>query len=202
MYVRNIVLSNNISILHILREVILMKNAFTHLTYEDRLYIEECIVNKVKIRSIAEHLDVSQATIYREINKGKNEKGVYSPLYAHNNYLKMLKEKGLKPLLNINTELAKTISYFILKDNLSISKIVNKLKKENNITISKNTIYSAIDNSLIPNVTRKNLNPKTTKVFSKGLVQLPKYIREKLNINDGDIVNIKIKDNKIIIEKD
>lgn len=179
-----------------------MKKTFTHLSYEDRLYIKKCIDNKVKVYDIAEHLNVSQATIYREISKGKDDNGNYSPLYSHNKYLESLKEKGQDHILNINKELANTISNLILNDNLSILEIENKLKNENNISISKNTIYSAIDKGLIPNVTRESIQPKTTTVFSKGLVQLPKHIREKLNIKDGDTVKIEIKDNKIIIEKD
>ena len=179
-----------------------MKKIFTHLTYEDRLYIKQCIDNKIKIHDIAEQLKVSQATIYREINKGKDNNGDYSPLYSHNKYLESLKEKGSTPILNINSELAIIISDFILIDNLSIIEILKKLKNENNVTISKNTIYSAIDKGLIPNVTRKSLQPKTTTVFSKGLIQLPKHIREALDIKDGDIVKIETKDNKIIIEKD
>lgn len=179
-----------------------MKKKSKHLTYEDRKYIKKCINSNVKVYNIAENLNVSLSTIYREINRGKDEKGHYSPLHSHNKYLESLKEKGSKPILNVNTKLAKIISSFIIKDNLSVIEIVNKLKKENKIAISTNTIYSAIDKALIPNVSRENLYPKTTKVFSSGLVQLPKYIREKLNINDGDIVKINLKDNRIIIEKD
>lgn len=179
-----------------------MKKKYSHLTYEDRLYIKQCIDNKIKVYDIAEHLNVSQATIYREISKGKDDNGNYSPLYSHNKYLESLKEKGQDHILNINKELANTISNLIFNDNLSILEIKNRLKNENNISISKNTIYSAIDKGLIPNVTRESLKPKTTTVFSKGLVQLPKYIRKKLNINDGDIIKIEIKDNKIIIEKE
>ena len=71
------------------------------------------------------------------------------------------------------------------------------------IPLSKTTIYSAIDKGLIPNVTRKNLfaHKTTTHLFSDGLLHIPQWIRQVLDIEDGTELSIEVKDDKIVIEK-
>ena len=57
--------------------------------------------------------------------------------------------------------------------------------------LTKTTIYSAIDRGLIPNVTREILYTRNATVFSDGMIHLPKWVREKLSINDGDNLSIR-----------
>lgn len=54
---------------------------------------------------------------------------------------------------------------------------------------------------MIPNVTRECLRKNYTKVFSNGLIQLPKRVKEQLQIKSGDLLEFKIEDNKIIFIK-
>ena len=56
---------------------------------------------------------------------------------------------------------------------------------------TKTTIYSAIDRGLIPNVTREILYTRNATVFSDGMIHLPKWVSEKLSINDGDNLSIR-----------
>lgn len=54
---------------------------------------------------------------------------------------------------------------------------------------------------LIPNVTRDNLHSVDTTVFSGGIVHLPKWVRIKLNIYDGDTLEIQVEDGNLILCK-
>ncbi|MEM1627195.1 MAG: AbrB/MazE/SpoVT family DNA-binding domain-containing protein [Sulfolobaceae archaeon] len=41
----------------------------------------------------------------------------------------------------------------------------------------------------------------TTKVNKKGIIVIPKGIRDELGLKEGDVVRIRVEENKIIIEK-
>lgn len=66
---------------------------------------------------------------------------------------------------------------------------------------SKPTIYSAIDNGLIPGVTRESLNSYMTTMFSDGQIHIAKWVRKQLDLNDGDELLFEIIDNKIVFRK-
>ena len=69
--------------------------------------------------------------------------------------------------------------------------------------LSVNTIYSAIDNGLIPGVTRNSLHPTKAKMFSNGMVCIPKWIREEFGFHDGDSFSVEVqKDGAILFRKD
>lgn len=175
-----------------------MGKVFRHLTKDDRMKIKSMIDKGYSTKTIATSLDVSISTIYREINRGKlnNE---YEPNFAQIKYENELKNKGSFQILEKDNELKLIISNLILFDHLSPQKISLKLRKEN-VNISTNTIYSAIDKGLIANVNRKSLERKTTTVFSDGLIQIPKHIRKELNIKDGDNLEIKVENKDILIK--
>ncbi len=40
------------------------------------------------------------------------------------------------------------------------------------------------------------------KVMARGLIALPSDIRKKLNLKEGDIVKVQVKNNQIILEKE
>ena len=40
-----------------------------------------------------------------------------------------------------------------------------------------------------------------TKVNRKGIIVIPKGIRDEIGLKEGDVVRIRVEDNKIIIEK-
>ena len=66
---------------------------------------------------------------------------------------------------------------------------------------SRVTISNAIDNGLIPNVTRQDLLPDTTTVFNNGQVHIAKWVREALGLHDGDELEFKVVENTLIFSK-
>ena len=177
------------------------KKPYKCLSIKKRILLKEYLEQDIPKQNIAKLLGVSHSTIYREIKKGTLN-GEYSPYFSQGKYEDSLKNRGSVALLSKNHELATLIANYILKDNLSPKRILDKIKELGyNEPTSIRTIYSAIDNGLIPNVTRENLKSDTTSLFSKGLIQIPKWVRTELNIEDGDMVQIKIENGKIIIEK-
>lgn len=67
------------------------------------------------------------------------------------------------------------------------------------VPLSRNTIYNAIDNGLIPGVTRDSLHSKETTVFNGGNIILAKWLRDELDIKDGDTLHFEISGDKKII---
>lgn len=57
---------------------------------------------------------------------------------------------------------------------------------------SPNTIYNAIDKGLIPNVTRESLLSKSCTVFSGGQICIPKWVLDKLKIEDGSTLQMEV----------
>ena len=161
------------------------------------------IDNGCSVKDIAEKLGVHQATIYRE-KKRFEAPCKYDPKLAHNTYLKELKNKGRASKLELDKALAKYISKLILEESLSPEKIIKRLKDENYQNVpSKSTIYAAIDSGLIPSVTRETLllKRKKTHMFSNGLIKIPKWICEELDLKDDEDLDIDTVDGRIIINK-
>ena len=181
-----------------------MGKQYSHLTYESRMLIKQMIESGSSKKDIAIKLGVSLATVYREL-KRCNDSSKYNPEIVQQSYEKMMLCKGQKSKLELNPELAKYISKLVLQEELSPAQIVDRLRTENypERPSSRNTIYAAIDKGLIPHVTRETLllKRKKTHMFSNGLINVPKWICEELDIHDNDELNIDIEKGKIIIKK-
>ena len=180
-----------------------MGEKFSYLTKEQRYKIKEMLDSGVKRNIIVTELGVCERTLYNELKRGKIN-GEYDPEYAHEEYLKKRTNKGVTPILATNPELADYIAKKILNEHKSpeqILKLLRRHKRFKGTITSVHTIYSAIDNGLIPNVTRENLNSHQTHVFNDAYLNIPKWAREKLNINNGDVFNIEVDENKIIFTK-
>jgi len=54
---------------------------------------------------------------------------------------------------------------------------------------------------LIPGVTRESLNSYVTTMFSDGQIHIAKWVRNALDLNDGDELLFEVVDNKIIFTK-
>ena len=170
------------------------------LTYNQRLQLYEYLQANTHKKLIAKYLNCCLATIYNEINRG-TVNGIYDPKYAQEKYEQYKAMHGRKDTLLVDADLAQQISYLILNENISPEQAIKKLKAQNISCPSKTTIYAAIDKGLISNVTREDLRSKTTTMFSHGLVQIPTWIRTKLNLQDGDTLAISLQNDKVIIEK-
>lgn len=66
---------------------------------------------------------------------------------------------------------------------------------------TKTTVYAAIDAGIIPGVSRESLHSKEVNVFSGGTVIIPKWIREKMSLEDGSTLSVELDGNKIILTK-
>lgn len=95
--------------------------------------------------------------------------------------------------------MAEYISGLILEEHLSPEKIVDLLAEDDrgfpDVPQSPNTIYNAIDKGLIPNVTRESLLSNSCTVFSGGQICIPKWVLDKLEIRDGDILQLEVTEN-------
>ena len=162
-----------------------MGKTFHHLKFTQRKKIKEMLDMGIKKTEIAHSLGVHTATIYREIERGSVD-GRYDPDYAENIYKRQLSEKGMQPLCIISPELAEYIAKLILDEGRSPAKIINMLQENPKYAVvpkSSATIYNAIDNGLIPGVTRENLNSDITTVFNDGQIHIAKWVRNEKLMN-------------------
>ena len=178
-----------------------MGKIYNRLSLKERLYICEQLEQKIPVNQIAHNIKHHVATVYREIRRGM-VKGKYNPYLADEKINDINRSKGAKGI--VTNEVAEIISQLILKEDLSPEKVIVRLREMNldfKTPTSTGTIYSAIDKGLIPNVSRDNLHKSktTTHVFSDGMIRVPKWIREKTNIKDGDIASFEFVNNEIII---
>jgi len=180
-----------------------MSRPFKQLTYEKRLEIKRLLDSDTKMsaRAISDVIGVHHSTVSREIQKGMVD-GAYNPEYAEQQAQLTRAEKGRVPILEAEPELAAHIANMILTDHLSPEKIVNIIREDSKYeNVSINTIYNAIDNRLLPGVTRESLRSYSSTIFSGGQIVIPKWVMEQLNLKDGDILQFEISDNNEIIYK-
>ena len=152
---------------------------------------------------IAKEFGVHISSIYREIDRGNTENG-YNPKKSEERRQKIINKLGRPPILSCDSDLAQYISDSILKENLSPESIVLRLSIDSlfqKTSISRNTIYHAVDSGLVPNVTREALQKRTAKMFSRGHIIIPDWIREKCGYKDGDLFRVDLTDNNEIVLK-
>lgn len=182
-----------------------MGKTFKHMDLQQRLNLKELLDSGCSILEVADALEVHRSAVYREIERGGREGG-YDPYYAQSMYEGRLKKKGRPECKLYNKDLAEYISGLILVEHLSPEKIVDLLAEDDkgfpDVPKSPNTIYNAIDKGLIPNVTRESLLSKSCTVFNGGQICIPKWVLDKLEIKDGDTLQLEVtKENKIIYRK-
>jgi len=136
---------------------------------------------------IAEKIGVHRSSIYNELNRNSKPDGTYDPDYAQELCSEKLSKRAPDPILVQNPEMARFIADKILKEHLSPESIEALIADTfPNQTVSRGTIYHAIDDGLIPGVTRESLNSPTTVMFSGGQLRLPGWAMEKTGFSDGD----------------
>lgn len=180
--------------------------SFAHLTLEDRMRIKEMLDAGASRSQIANELCKSVRTIFYEIKRGTIN-GSYDPKHAEEDRLTKLEKKGRpKAILDDNPVLAQVVSDCILAKKLSPKSIVDLLNEDprfRGVIKSPNTIYKAIDDGLVPGVTRENLRPDTVKMFSGGHIMLPTWMRNEYGFSDGDRFFIEIfADGKVVLTKE
>lgn len=181
-----------------------MGKKFSQMNLEQRIKLKKMLDSGYSVIDISKVLGFCCATIYNEINRS-GSKADYNPYYAQQRFEEAAKNKGSKRKL-FDTNLAEYISELILEQHLSPEKVILQLvqnkDKYPNAPASANTIYSAIDAGLIPGVTRESLLSKYSTVFNNGQICIPKWVLDKLKIENGDVLKLELtEDDKIIYSK-
>lgn len=180
------------------------KRSFSQLSTEQRLRIKKMLDHCASVQDIAEALGVSRSTIYNEIRRGTPQnKTSYDPSYAETNAKKKREEKGRAAILSLHPELTQYIAELIINKQKSPKQICQLLRNNNpfGVTVSVNTIYHAIDDDLIPGVTRETLRVCTTKMSKGGNICIPKWIRQEQGYSAGDTFQIELCGDHMIVKK-
>lgn len=162
---------------------------FKHLTYTNRLFLESALNAKMKIKDIAENLNVDLSTVYREIKKGLYEHlnsdytsiVKYSATISQKKYEENLKAKGSDLKISNDIKLANYIEEKIMKEKYSPEAVLGEIKRKKlkfKTIISKTTLYSYIDKNIFLNITNKNLPSKKRKRKKYKSVK----VQQKINI--------------------
>ena len=157
-----------------------------HFTKKERLQIKHLLDQGTTISNIALQMGKGERTIYYEIRKGKDKNGIYDPQRAQDITKKLAAQKGKAGKLEINKALAEKISHMILDEHMSPKEISVQLDNIGEHLVT-GTIYSSIDAGLIPGVSWDSYcRSRIIRVFNRGTVIIPQYIRQKCRIKDGD----------------
>lgn len=144
-----------------------MGRTFKHLSLTDRIIIERMLNQKYSIKKIAGVLHVHQATIYRELKRGKwiktnsdlTEKESYSSDIAETNYRYNLTGKGKEIKLSNDHQLSHYIETMIKEYHCSPAIVISNILREKlsfSISITSRTIYNYIYKGII-NINKKDL---------------------------------------------
>lgn len=185
-----------------------MRRKFRHITLEDRLKIKQYLDTGMSFGKIGTSLGFCTTTISLEVKRGSptGRPRDYDPAYS-NDRAKMAREGiGRVPILENNRAVAERIAKMILVDKLTVPEVAKRLSagdRDNpKYPISINTIYRAIDEGLIPCVSRGTLIPTKSKMSSGGFICIPQGLRQRFGFHDGDIFEVEaLDDGKIVLTK-
>lgn len=176
-----------------------MPRTYKCLTLEQREQISDLLKTGKAAKEIADRIGCHIASVYREIKRGQNDKGVYDPYYAEKSRLANKTKGKPEPVLLSNQDLAQRIADFLIAGEGSVADAIMVLGAEGYAMPTKTTIYASIDKGLIPGVTRETLRRNQTAIFSDGHVHIPKWIREDLGWKDGDELTLETVDGDSIL---
>lgn len=142
-----------------------------HLTWQDRLKIEQGLKEGLKPCKIADRLHVHNTTIYRELQRGTythlnsdwTTEERYSPDIAQKRYEEHLKAKGGKLKIGNDHKLAAFIETKIADEKFSPAAVVAEIKRlglDFQVNVSEKTIYNYIDKGVFLRLRRKHLPEK------------------------------------------
>ena len=185
-----------------------MRRKFRRITFEDRLKIKQYLDTGMSFGKIGTSLGFCTTTISLEVKRGSptGRPRDYDPAYS-NERAKMAREGiGRVPILENNRAVAGRIAKMILVDKLTVPEVTKRLAvgdcNNPKCPISINTIYRAIDEGLIPGVSRETLIPTKSKMSSGGFICIPQGLRQRFDFRDGDIFEIEaFDDGKIVLTK-
>ena len=185
-----------------------MRRKFRHITFEDRIKIKQYLDAGMSFSKIGTSLGFCTTTISLEVKRGSptGRPRDYDPAFS-NERAKMTREgMGRVPILESNQAVAERIAKMILVDKLTVPEVTKRLAAGdcNNpkCPISINTIYRAIDEGLIPGVSRETLIPSKSKMSAGGFICIPQGLRQRFDFHDGDIFEVEaLDDGRIVLTK-
>lgn len=158
--------------------------------------MEKCLKEGIPIAKIASLIGCSRGTIYNEMQRGKvviERDGVKDSIYsadtAQERY-ELVKRKSQLEFSEIYQANVESISA-MLREGKSVKEIADSLN------IASKTIYNYINNGSIPGYNKQDHVQREIKMFNQGSIVIPKWIREKLKISDGQHFHVELEDNKI-----
>ncbi len=177
---------------------------FKRITFEERVQIKALLEQGLSMRAISRSINKSSGAVCSEIKHGSRD-GVYDPQYAQKRTEEKQRGKGREAVL-ADPVLAEYVAKLILEEKLTTLQIIKRLAAERHqfkaVPSSVNSIYRAIDEGLIPGVTRESLRIDRAKMFSNGMICVPSWIREELGLQDGDSFRIAVSpDGRISFKK-
>ena len=167
---------------------------YAHLTLENRMEIERLLRSNTSAKAIAQAFNVNPATIYRELKRGQDDNG-YNAQLSDKRYKTHLKSKGKAGTSKIidNSKMAEYIEYKIISEGYSVSAVASEIQNTPSLgfgtTISRNTIYNAIDRGEFSNLTNAYLLVKSRRAenANDNILVLRELIFQKMakhNVSD------------------
>lgn len=158
---------------------------YKHLTYTDRLRIEQALKEGLCPYQISKRLRVSPPTIYRELKNGAythlnsdlTTRTGYSADIGQQHCREVLSAKGAGLKIGRDHALASRIEHLILRHHYSPEAAAIIIKRERwATTLCKGTIYSYIDKGVFLNVTRQDLlrGVRTHRAYRKIAARPPR----------------------------
>lgn len=141
---------------------------FTHLSWTDRLKIEQMLKEGYKVQQIADALHVHNSTIYREKKRGLTiqrtsdwiDREVYCADEAERKYRENLAAKGPELKIGADKALAAYLEDKMLNEKYSPAAALAKIKEEKrvfSVEISEWTLYSYIAKGVFLHLRSENL---------------------------------------------
>ncbi len=179
-----------------------MPRSFNRLTLDDRIKIKSMSDSGNTAKAIAEALGMHVATVYRELKSGKGSDGIYDPYYAENKTKDLRKRAGQSSKLK-QYDMAEYLRECLVEREMSLSEIVTEISEKDLFptSITEMTIYSYIDDGMIPDVTRETLNRSKTRMYGDGLLRVPKWVRKQYGFSDGDEFSLSVDKDTITFSK-
>lgn len=150
------------------------KRRFRHLSWTDRLKIEQMLKDGRHYQDIADEIGVHLRTIYNEVKRGRyihtnsdlTEEERYSPDIAEMAYREHLAAKGPDLKIGKDHDLAQYIEKKIGEEGYSPAAVLGEIKEsglEFEMSICETTLYSYIEKGVFLTITNADLPEKSKK---------------------------------------
>ncbi len=180
------------------------------LTYQDRLRIRELTSMRLSAPEIARDIGCSDQAVYNEWMRGGG-KDAYDPDLAQRQIEQNRPRRGKitrdDRIFLVDRDAADLVSRMILEEGLNVKQVCEWLHREgpggfHRLPNSPNTIWKAIDDGLIPGVSRETFRRRTVVVAAGNTIHLPAWVISSLDLKHGDTLTIQVTGDKVVLQRD